>query len=552
MSKGLESFLEKIKSSPENQTYVDRFLALLIDEPSQSRLVLLYRLGALIVNAQPLSALRVAYMALKEARAIKRPLDEIEVLKLVEASFLSLGKRDKAEVVTRERRILEIRIADAVKAEEGSVDSKETAKLPGAPPTPQRAKVRIHVPEAQQRDQGPSSHKLGPNVLKVPKILPRKQFDDIPVLTRIADYHETPPLDLAVTPSEKQFKAEDSDLPKSSANKQKRAFQDPEKNLATSIEDKAREVFKRLRKQAASPVNSSLNFDASQVEGTSKINKSQLPPKRGKSLSDILQKSQEPKSRKPDPDAMGDTGLQNRGPNREAVAERKMEEGRHKHKQGFASPQQPKQDQHGATPKSRPPQPASLDLGTSQEAHPKVGDFWNSWIDQILSEPQNTLEDKLDAFWVKMNITLDHSQRRYFTHCFKQWQQQQTYETFFAMIAFYFENFSFTVQEYLLNRLKIKSYHGHAWSDYLVGLEHLGRPRHALNMIIKGTEPSSSLELAQISYAHLKSIWEKLSYVGFDWEITEGSQMFWKRLQMRPSPKASAVVCTGQPQKSKT
>lgn len=461
MSKGLESFLEKIKNSPQNQTYVERFLALIIDEPSKSRLTLLYRLGALIVTAQPLVSLKVSHMALKEARAMARPMDEIEVLKLVEACFVSLGKRGKAAVVAKERALLEasVRKEDDEKSSL-PIDPKETVKVPGAPPSPNRAKVRIHVPEQKKMEE--SSNKLGPNVLKARKLQNRKEFQEAPILTKV-----------------------------SKLNKESSFHPDPSE------------------KQFADVVPTHLQDSIPEKNGT--------PEKTGMQKLEVDKRKDAPKKI-------------------EILDEKKDD----------VLPPIPLGKKGAMQSGQVPPPPIDL------SSHPRVGDFWNQWIRHIQSESGSSVEEKLAAFWKAMNITLEKNQSRYFIAIYKQWDYEKTYDSFFAMIAFFFENFSLTVQEYIFHRLKIRNHLTQAWSDYLVGLAYHGRSRHALNMIISFTEPSTNIQKAQISYAHLKLIWKNLSYVGFNWEAREGSRELWKRLQVRPTPKASSVFYSSEIKPKKT
>lgn len=104
MSKGLEQFLEKIANAPNDEFYIDRFLALLVDEDIEFRQDYLLKLARLIVHNNPTGGLRVAYQALQETQKVKSPaVREIELLNVVSFSFKLLGKNEKAELIAQER-----------------------------------------------------------------------------------------------------------------------------------------------------------------------------------------------------------------------------------------------------------------------------------------------------------------------------------------------------------------------------------------------------------------------------------------------------------------
>lgn len=103
MREGLEEFLKRIEEKPTNETLIDRFMTLMMEEDSFNRTIYLRKLVTLLLNANPYYALRAAALELQEARKDKNNREsELAALRDVEASFIKLGKMENAQLIAEE------------------------------------------------------------------------------------------------------------------------------------------------------------------------------------------------------------------------------------------------------------------------------------------------------------------------------------------------------------------------------------------------------------------------------------------------------------------
>ncbi len=103
MATGLNEFLKHIKNNPQNDTLIDRFMALLAELETNARHPYLEKLFLLLFEHNPHGALRAAYFNLQTTRTeAVGPLLEMEALKWVELSFRKLGKDQHASLVNEE------------------------------------------------------------------------------------------------------------------------------------------------------------------------------------------------------------------------------------------------------------------------------------------------------------------------------------------------------------------------------------------------------------------------------------------------------------------
>jgi hypothetical protein len=103
MKSGLEEFLKRIEAKPTNETLIDRFMTLVLEEDGVERILYLKSLVGLLLKSNPYAALKAAYVELQEARKEKLSNEyEIGALKDVESCFLNLGKNDNAALVREE------------------------------------------------------------------------------------------------------------------------------------------------------------------------------------------------------------------------------------------------------------------------------------------------------------------------------------------------------------------------------------------------------------------------------------------------------------------
>ncbi|HYX37927.1 MAG TPA: hypothetical protein VE954_32905 [Oligoflexus sp.] len=103
MKEGLEEFLKRIEAKPTNETLIDRFVTLVLEEDVLERILYLKKLVGLLLTPNPYAALKAAALELQEARKEKLTKEyEIGALKDVESCFLKLEKMDNAQLVRDE------------------------------------------------------------------------------------------------------------------------------------------------------------------------------------------------------------------------------------------------------------------------------------------------------------------------------------------------------------------------------------------------------------------------------------------------------------------
>ena len=103
MKSGLEEFLKRIEAKPTNETLIDRFMTLVLEEDGVERILYLKSLVGLLLKSNPYAALKAAYVELQEARKEKLSNEyEIGALKDVESCFINLGKAENAGLVREE------------------------------------------------------------------------------------------------------------------------------------------------------------------------------------------------------------------------------------------------------------------------------------------------------------------------------------------------------------------------------------------------------------------------------------------------------------------
>ncbi len=103
MKSGLEEFLKRIEAKPTNETLIDRFMTLVLEEDGIDRILYLKSLVGLLLKSNPYAALKAAYVELQEARKEKLSREyEIGALKDVESCFIDLGRAENAALVREE------------------------------------------------------------------------------------------------------------------------------------------------------------------------------------------------------------------------------------------------------------------------------------------------------------------------------------------------------------------------------------------------------------------------------------------------------------------
>ncbi|RZA25144.1 MAG: hypothetical protein EOP10_07770, partial [Proteobacteria bacterium] len=146
MKSGLEEFLKRIEAKPTNETLIDRFMTLVLEEEGVDRILYLKSLVGLLLKANPYAALKAAYVELQEARKEKLNLDyEVGALKDVESCFLKLGKTDNAVIIRDE--IAKIQLDHAKNKAPATKLNTPNLPVPGAVNTPPSAN-KINVSAA--------------------------------------------------------------------------------------------------------------------------------------------------------------------------------------------------------------------------------------------------------------------------------------------------------------------------------------------------------------------------------------------------------------------
>jgi|GEM_PF-6842283 hypothetical protein len=142
MKDGLEEFLKRIEEKPTNETLIDRFISLVLEEDGLERILYLKKLVGLLLSPNPYAALKVAALELQEARKEKLTKEyEIGALKDVESCFLKLDKTENAALVREEINKLN---------GEGARNAVPTSKKPAAK-NPPPSQVEDDSPAAQNQ-----------------------------------------------------------------------------------------------------------------------------------------------------------------------------------------------------------------------------------------------------------------------------------------------------------------------------------------------------------------------------------------------------------------
>jgi hypothetical protein len=136
MKEGLEEFLKRIEAKPTNETLIDRFVTLVLEEEVLERILYLKKLVGLLLTPNPYAALKAAALELQEARKEKLTKEyEVGALKDVESCFLKLEKMDNAALVRDEINKLQSEMA------------RESTVTRGRTPPPA-------IPQAEPEDEG--------------------------------------------------------------------------------------------------------------------------------------------------------------------------------------------------------------------------------------------------------------------------------------------------------------------------------------------------------------------------------------------------------------
>ncbi|MGE0172322.1 MAG: hypothetical protein AB7T49_06040 [Oligoflexales bacterium] len=131
MNIGLKAFLKKIEATPQNKTFVERFIALTAEMPdSPDKINLLLDFLKVIAAHHPAEALEIAYGLYQKASTLK--LTQQQIVRCLESMILSLrtsGKFGKAEVL--------------------SIEMEKILKSPDMPPTPSNMVDRMYEAEKE-------------------------------------------------------------------------------------------------------------------------------------------------------------------------------------------------------------------------------------------------------------------------------------------------------------------------------------------------------------------------------------------------------------------
>jgi hypothetical protein len=163
MKEGLEEFLKRIEVKPTNETLIDRFVTLVLEEEVLERILYLKKLVGLLLTPNPYAALKAAALELQEARKEKLTKEyEVGALKDVESCFLKLEKMDNAALVRDEINKLQSEMARENTVTRGrtppptipqaEADEAEADELP-LPVRQARVHFRLPSPDAEDEEQ---------------------------------------------------------------------------------------------------------------------------------------------------------------------------------------------------------------------------------------------------------------------------------------------------------------------------------------------------------------------------------------------------------------
>ncbi|NRA66384.1 MAG: hypothetical protein HRU19_17995 [Pseudobacteriovorax sp.] len=597
MSKGLESFLGKIKKAPQNKTYVDRFLALLIDEPSRVRLKLLYKLSVLIQDHQTLSALKVAYMALQEARAAKKKRHEIEVLQLIENCFRILGKNDKLSIIRKEKNqlIAEFQAAQK-KAQQPSAPipqtfpvekPKDTAKIPQAPKVPQHnpGRLRIHVPDDGTVGSGQpknTDNNFGKNVLKRPSFVEPVEEPpaDEDFGTKRTQGYQQPPGSGEKMWKNREFPDNDPrypthlDKPRDSTRRSQ--ARNPEFRMNDVTDSKI-----GLAKQNRS-ANSNHEFEAKE-RSKEDSRKSLLAAALGqeqkkkplgfddKPFVDVeglfddephdsnQQESQEVVASyglplaEPNEDLSDLPPLPNKFSQDEAISSDQTQilDGRDL---GLPSESQAETQYLEPLPshsesQNETPFVSPIESDLNKKRAQRISEYealrikcWLIFADRVRNAKGSGLDVKLQFFLRKNRIFLTPEFFQKFVSKLQIWQGDQSPLTLLEMEEIFFSQLTLVQQLAVFDQMHLRSEFYQLWEGYISGLVERRESRTALSLITRAVSSEIDLNWAVATYASLERIWADLGLQGFSWEQGDGCLEFANRLKQRPLPIASTVL----------
>ena len=561
MSKGLESFLQKIKKSPQNKTYVDRFLALLINEPSRVRLKLLYKLAVMICRHQTLVALKVAYMALQEARAVKKVRHEIEVLQLIENCFKLLGKKEKVALIAKERENLTETYKQNMQAAKASeavkpvppafepIPPKSTAKLPKLPDLAggkPNNNLRIHRQEDQflTKGRGPqkTDDEFGKNVLAAPEanagiIRPKMAAES---------NFQTP------SPSEKKYERGEFS---------NRSGSEPySKQVMNQFRMKETTVGKSLKPENNEDENAnairSFNSNEEQKSGKRLLSEalgSQKPTEvtNSKNMHESYAEAEaffrEDSDRDFDQRASENdfepvyTAVDKNLPKPAPKQFGSEDDDDLDIDLGSFQPNQPtqKRDLIGFSDDSTSLLRSSshFDVAAAREAsnerQQKISEaeaekqdsslrrkVWFIFSDRISSYKGSSLEMQLAAYLRQYEISLHSEVFQKFVSRLEIWKRSKSDGTLYEIEELFFTFLTLAEQKKIFFAMGMTAELAMIWSGFLKSLTECGKARKALMLIEARSDQlqKADIDWVKASYSRLESIWSQLSRTGFRWE----------------------------------
>ncbi len=154
MKEGLEEFLRRIEEKPTNETLIDRFVSLVLEEEILDRVLYLKKLVGLLLNPNPYVALKIAALELQEARKEKLNKEyEIGALKDVESCFLKLDKLDNAQLVREEiGKLTAEHSRFPIRAQVPATDGDSSPE-----PVDRKAKLHFRLPQGLEGNDEPTS-----------------------------------------------------------------------------------------------------------------------------------------------------------------------------------------------------------------------------------------------------------------------------------------------------------------------------------------------------------------------------------------------------------
>lgn len=206
MKEGLEEFLKRIEAKPTNETLIDRFVTLVLEEDVLERILYLKKLVGLLLTPNPYAALKAAALELQEARKERLTKEyEIGALKDVESCFLKLEKAENAQLVREEINKLSsdmgrdstmTRARSAPPTQLPQADPDASMDDAGQPPARQ-ARVHFRLPSRTEAaddvdDERTAQHRPG-DFDPAPPVTPPKpnQRASTPLMTEVSPV--TPP-----------------------------------------------------------------------------------------------------------------------------------------------------------------------------------------------------------------------------------------------------------------------------------------------------------------------------------------------------------------------